>query len=399
LPVDIVGLHVVVFNRNMIETTQFKTPGQLIQALLDDRGWTQRVLAVVLKADETGINKILAGKRPLDADLALALSGIFGVPAEKFLELQKTYELAQARIQLRDDPGMATRAQLFGSLPVADMVKRGWLRVDDIRDFPKVESALAKFFGAQSVNQIEKVFPHAAKKTNVSDDITPIQLAWFYRVKEISSEMLTARFSPDAVRDAISKLKPLLKDKDSVRKVPRILQDCGIRYVIVEALPSAKIDGVCFWLDENKPVIGMSLRFDRIDNFWFVLRHELEHVLRGHGRSENAIMMDSELDGEKAGTGNDIVEEERMANLAAAEFCVPQKALSDFIARKSPFYADRDIVGFSAIYNLHPGLVAGQLRRRLKRYDLLQVHMAKIRSAIAPNALVDGWGNVVPVGE
>jgi HTH-type transcriptional regulator/antitoxin HigA len=90
--------------------------------------------------------------------------------------------------------------------------------------------------------------------------------------------------------------------------------------------------------------------------------------------------------------------EEQVANLAATEFCVPQKPLSDFMARKAPFFADRDIIGFAGIYNIHAGLVAGQLRRRLKRYDRFQTHLAKIRSAIAPSALVDGWGNVVPVG-
>ena len=383
----------------MTDAPQYRTPGQLIQALLESRGWTQRVLAVVLRADETQIGKIIAGKRPLDAEMAIALGNIFGVPAERFFELQKSYELAQARIQTVDDPAMATRAHIFGNLPVADMVKRGWLKVEDIRDFPKVEAALASFFGAKSVNEIEAVFPHAAKKTNVSDDVTPIQLAWFYRVKEIASEMLTARFSPEALQEMVLKMKPLLKDKDAVRKVPRLLQDYGIRFVIVESLPGAKIDGVCFWLNEAKPVIGMSLRFDRIDNFWFVLRHEIEHVICGHGRNENAVMLDSELEGEKAGIGNDIAEEERVANLAAAEFCVPQKALKAFMDRKAPFFADRDIIGFAGVYNLHPGLVAGQLRRHLKRYDRFQVHLAKIRSAIVPNAMADGWGNVVPVGE
>lgn len=389
----------VEINCRMNQTTQYRTPGQLIQALLESRGWTQRVLAVVLKADETQIGKIIAGKRPLDADTALALGNIFDVPAEKFFELQKSYELAQARLLSVDDPAMATRAQLFGNLPVADMVKRGWLKVDDIREFPQVEAALAKFFGTASVNQIEKVFPHAAKKTNVASDVTPIQLAWFYRVKEIAAEMLAARFSPDAVREAISKLKPLLEDKDFVRKVPRILQDCGIRFVIVEALPGAKIDGVCFWLDENKPVIGMSLRFDRIDNFWFVLRHEIEHVLRGHGRTDSAVMLDSELDGEKAGTGNDIAEEERVANFAASEFCVPRKDLEMFVARKAPFYPDRDIIGFARTLKIHPGLVAGQLQYKTKRYERFRNHLVKIRSIVIPNATNDGWGNVYPVGD
>ncbi|KAI1694314.1 hypothetical protein Ddc_22202 [Ditylenchus destructor] len=58
-------------------------------------------------------------------------------------------------------------------------------------------------------------------------------------------------------------------------------------WFFVEALSGSKIDGACFWLDAHKPVIGMTLRFDRIDNFWFVLRHEIEHVLREDGRTEN----------------------------------------------------------------------------------------------------------------
>ena len=52
-----------------------------------------------------------------------------------------------------------------------------------------------------------------------------------------------------------------------------------------------------------------------------LLRHELEHVLQGHGKS--AIMLDSELEGDRAGIGSDVVEEERIANEAAADFCVP----------------------------------------------------------------------------
>ncbi|MFX8692489.1 hypothetical protein ABTM44_18400, partial [Acinetobacter baumannii] len=70
---------------------------------------------------------------------------------------------------------------------------------------------------------------------------------------------------------------------EETRNVPRLLQEAGVRFVIVEGLPGSKIDGVCFWLDDKSPVIGMSLRFDRIDNFWFVLRHECAHVLHGHG--------------------------------------------------------------------------------------------------------------------
>lgn len=374
----------------------FKTPGQLIQHLLDERGWTQRVLSIVLGADETGINKIITGKRAVDAEMALVLSELFNIEAERFLELQQAWDLAQARFVLTPDPARETRAHLFGKLPISDMIKRGWLDVDDLRNVPKVEAALIKFFGVSSVDEIE-ILPHAAKKTNVAEDVTPSQLAWLYRVRQMAEEMLVSRYSPTAVKNAIAKLKPLLASAEAARKVPRILQECGIRYVIVETLPGANIDGVCFWLDDVSPVIGMSLRYDRIDNYWFVLRHELEHVIQLHGRK--TAMMDADLEGKKAGVGNDIAEEERIANQAAADFCVPTHSLESFIRRKSPIFAERDIIGFSRTMQVHPGLVAGQIRHRTDRWNLFSKHLVKIRSAVAPSAMVDGWGDVAPVGE
>jgi HTH-type transcriptional regulator/antitoxin HigA len=192
-------------------------------------------------------------------------------------------------------------------------------------------------------------------------------------------------------------MKPLLVSADAARKVPQILSECGIRFLIVESLPGAKIDGVCFWLDGSKPVIALSLRYDRIDNFWFVLRHELEHMLQAHG--SNGLMFDAELEGDRAGVGDGIAEEERVANEAAAEFCVPQKTLDAFIARKSPAFPDRDVVALARMLQIHPGLVSGQLRYRTGRYELFQHHLTKIRAIVAPGALVDGWGDVVQVDD
>ncbi len=377
-----------------MNTDDFRTPGQLIEALLEERGWTQRLLAVILGEYETGLNKIIAGKKPVTAKMALLLGEVFDLDAEKFMELQKTYDLAQARLVERPDPGRATRAALFGGLPVSEMIKRGWLNANGVRD-PKIEKALTKFFGVDSTSEIE-ILPHATKKTHTFTPVTPAQLAWIYRVKEIASEMIVARYSPTAVRNAVDLLGNLLSAPDEARKVPRILAECGIRYVVVESLSSAKIDGVCFWLNEFSPVIGMSLRFDRIDNFWFVLRHEIEHVLRQHG--QGAMMVDTELEGERAGTGANIAEEERIANEAATEFCVPQQKIESFIARKSPFFNERDILGMAHTLQIHPGLIAGQLQHRTGRYDLFRKHLTKIRSYVAPSATVDGWGDVYPVG-
>ena len=377
-----------------VEEGDYRTPGQLISALLAERGWTQRVLAIVLDVNQPSINRLVSDKRPVNADMALMLEELFGVPAERFLELQKTYDLAKARIVARPDPGRTTRAQLFGDLPVAEMIKRGWIDASDIRDVPRIEAELTKFFGVNRPDDIE-ILPHAAKKTLVSVEPTPTQLAWLYRVKQIAGDMLVPPYSPQAVRSAVKKLKVLLSAPEETRKVSRILAESGIRFVIVESLASAKIDGVCFWLDEASPVIGMSMRFDRIDNFWFVLRHELEHVLQLHGQS--SAVLDIELEEDRAGTGPDISEEERVANEAAAQFCVPREQLDAFMARKAPFFSERDILGFARTIKVHPGLIAGQLAHTTGRYDRFRQHLVKVRQIVTPTVLVDGWGDVAPI--
>lgn len=378
------------------DSLQFRTPGQLLEHLIKEKGWTNRVLAVVLGLDEQVISRTITGKRPVDAELAVALEEVFEVPADRFMGLQMSFDLALARISNKPDPDRSVRAHLFGGLPVAEMIKRGWINAPDVKHVPEVQSELMRFFGANRLDDIE-VLPHAAKKTQVNTEATPAQLAWLYRVKRIASEMLVPRYSEGALRQAITKMSALLSSAEEARKAPRILMEAGVRFVLVEALPSAKIDGVCFWLDDYSPVIGMTLRFDRIDNFWFVLRHECEHALRGHGRT--AVMLDAELEGENAGTGENIPEEERVANQAAAEFCVPKSKLEGFIARKAPFFYEQDIRGFARTLGVHPGLVAGQLRHKTGLYNRFANHLVKVRSIILPNAIHDGWGNVAPLEE
>lgn len=373
----------------------FRTPGQLVEALLQERGWTKRVLSIVLDLDETGITRLVSDKRPVDAAMAITLEELFGVPAERFLELQKSYDLAKARIAARPDLERSTRANLFGGLPIADMIRRGWIKAKDIRDVANVKNELIRFFGVNRIEDIE-ILPHAAKKTNFNTEVTSTQLAWLYRVKQIAKEMLVCRYSHQSVVASVQKLKALLQDPEDARKVPRILAECGIRFIVAESLPSAKIDGVCFWLNDFSPAIALSMRFDRIDNFWFVLRHELEHVIQLHGRAE--IMLDTELEGAKCGTGVGIANEEKQANEAAANFCVPQKMMNAFITRKSPVFREADILALANMARVHPGLIAGQLRHYTGHYDMFGNHIVKIRSIVTPNSITDGWGDVAPLG-
>lgn len=372
-------------------TPELKTPGQLVRLLLEERGWNQRTLSIVLNCSDAAINMILADKRDMSAELALKLSVIFDVEPERFLDLQKSWELARARFVTSHDEKLARRAALFAMLPIGDMIKRRWIRATNVKAIDEVEQALTAFFGVRSIEELP-VLPHAAKKTDALSPATPVQLAWLHRCRQIAREMVpTGRFSPSAGKHAVERLAELLASAEEARHVPRILSEAGIRFVIVEALPKAKIDGACFWLDDRSPVIAISLRHDRIDNFWFVLRHELEHVLRGHGKGVPLIDTDVEL------APTPVTLEEYEANEAASYFCVPPREIESFIARKQPFFADRDIIGFAGRLKLHPGIVAGQLRYRLGLWDRFSKHLVKMRQTVSQGAMVDGWGDVAPI--
>lgn len=377
-----------------MSSEEHKSPGQLVTALLAEREWTKRTLAVITGMDETAISKIASNTRKIDAKTAIVFEEVFGIAAEKFLLIQKTYDLAIARIESTPNPKRQIRAELIGKLPVSAMIKRGWVEAKSVKDIENVERSLLRFFQANRLEDIETL-PHAAKKTDVSIAATPAQLAWLYRVKTLASEMLVARYSPAAVKAAITKIRSLIHSAEELRKVPRILAEAGIRFVVVEALPSTKIDGVCFWLNENSPAIGMSMRFDRIDNFVFVLRHELEHVLNRDGL--NTMMLDVDVNaGDTAQTTQELQDQEARANEAAAEFCVPKKMMDAFIARKAPVYAIRDIIGFARMLKAHTGLVAGQLQFKTDKYHLGREHLVPVRAIVTPNAVTDGWGDIAP---
>jgi len=379
---------------------QFRTPGQLLNSLLEERNWSQRLLAIILDVNETTISKIVNGVNRVDAEMALKLGEVFGVEPERFLTLQQSYDLAKAKLVTSPDPARAAKATLFRNLPISEMIKRRWLNVESVKDVAGVERELKRFFGVHDLNEIEAL-PHAARKTLVvgaSNEkmAADAQLVWIYRVKKAAEQLMVSPYSQLAVRRVINDLKPLMMSPEGARKVPRILAEAGIRFVIVETIGPAKIDGVCIWLDDYSPVIGMTLRYDRIDNFWFVLRHELEHVDKLHGR-DGAVRLDAELEGAKAGVGQDIPEEERVANDAAANYGFTQEYLQKFITRKSPIFREIDVLGFSKVVKVHPGIVVGRLQHATDRYDLLRKHLVGVKSKIVPSAFVDGWGDVASV--
>src|SRR6202012_169460 len=91
----------------------------------------------------------------------------------------------------------------------------------------------------------------------------------------------------------LARIRALADSPEKASQLPKILAELGVRLVVIEPLPRSLIDGAAFWMDEQSPVIAISLRYDRIDWFWFTLAHECAHILNGHEES-----LDNDLVGE-----------------------------------------------------------------------------------------------------
>jgi len=363
-------------------------PGEHLLDELDARGWTQVEFAEIIGRPMTLVNEIVKGKRGVTPETAREFAAALGTSAEFWMNLDSAYQLWKAT---EDVTPIEHRARMRSQYPVRDMALRGWIRASE--DTQVIESQLLRFFEVASLEDQPKHEYTATRRTgSVRERLNPIQKAWLYRVKHIADTMQVPRYSAKSLRAAVEQLKAYREAPEEMRHVPKVLAECGVRLVIVEPLPSSKIDGVCFWPDDS-PVVGLSLRFDRIDNFWFVLRHEIEHVLNGDGR--DLAIVDSDVVEESG--ASDLVPQEQAANAAAAEFCVPQREIDDFILRVGPLFSRKGVLAFAKRLGIHPGLVAGQLQWRTERWDLFRQMLVPVRGFITPTAMTDGFGHICPV--
>lgn len=368
-------------------------PGEFIAEELEARNWSQADLAFVLGWDVSQLNRLIKGKTDVTPDSAIMLGDAFDMPAEFFMNLQKMYDLGRAK---KADPGVRTRASWAGVFPVREMIKRSWI---EDTESSLLDVQMVRFFGKNRREDVPfvsdaPVLAHAARKSQYSE-ILPSQYAWLHRVRSVARTIACPKYSEEALRNVLPSLRSHFIDTDDLPRIPALLKQCGVRVVLVEQITGSKIDGVCTWLDDQ-PVIGLTNRLDRIDNLCFVLRHEIEHVLRGDGREETFAPID-DFDG-NLGSGNpDLPECEKLANAAAAEFCVDQAMLQSFILRKSPYISEKDVRAFAARAQIHPGVIVGQIQHKTQRHGWLRKYQKSIRAFLKEWEAVDGWDKVAPV--
>jgi len=367
-------------------------PGEFIKEEIEARGWSQVEFAEIIGRPPRLISELIGAKRAVTPETAKGLAAAFGTSAQLWLNLESSYQLS--RLKHDDGDAISRRAKMYEKAPVKEMVRRHWIEPTD--NINVLEKSVCDFFQIKSIDEQPQLLRHAARKSTPYENVEPSERAWLFRVRQLAQCVQVKPFTEAAFASALSTLKMMLRNPEDTRLVPKVLAEAGVRFLVVETLPQTPIDGACLWLDEKSPVIAVSLRFDRIDGFWFTVLHECMHVKQKDGLDVGAHL-DKDLIGESSRRSSKKPDDEieRRADEFAASFTIPKNELDNFILRVKPLFSKVKIQGLAARLGVHPGIVTGQLHHcDAIPYSHNREMLVKVRHIVTESALTDGFGSI-----
>jgi len=334
-------------------------PRILIRARIA-QGLTQRKLADIVGLKEQQIQRYeseeygAASLRRMQ-DIATALKLNITEIAELNIEDKKKDE----------ETTQATQEFDWSRFPVREMYKRHWFEGFDGSLDAALEDAdilLRDFIGKAAARPAIALHRKRVRTGSQFDDYA--LLAWEFRVLSLASKAtLGAPFEAKAIDNQwISRLSQISDKTDSPIHAKRYLEEAGIAMIIEPHLTGTHLDGAAL-LSNKGPIIGMTLRYDRLDNFWFVLFHELFHVIK-HLSKRGVTGIFDDLESES----KDKLELE--ADLLAREALIPQKVWSHALARY--VRSSESVIDLAKELHISPAIVAGFIRYEANNYIILK---------------------------
>jgi HTH-type transcriptional regulator / antitoxin HigA len=331
-------------------------PVEAIKFRMDQLGLNQQALVPII-GSRSKVSEILNRKRPLTLVMMRALHIDLGISADILLK--------EPRAKFPDSfPEIK-----WSRFPFAEMVKRGWIeKTKDIKT--RAEELMRDFIGqAGGQEVISKAFfrkNSEARKNSKTD--TYSLFAWCLRILSLASKNhFGKKYYNDLSAESMRDIAKLSYFKNGPLLAKEFLAKQGIYLIIEPHLPKTYLDGAAMLLQDGTPVIGLTLRYDRIDNFWFCLLHELGHVIKHLSKDEpNVFIDDFDLRGHEAEI-SDIKEHE--ADELAQDALIPpdiwEKNSSRIDATTS------NVKALSEKLKIHPAIIAGRIRFERKNYRLL----------------------------
>jgi HTH-type transcriptional regulator / antitoxin HigA len=302
------------------------------------------------------VSEVLAGKRPLTLKMARALHRSLGIPAEVLLQ--------------EEEAGLPEEASAldWGRFPISAMVKAGWFPgfVGNVSEaVERAEELMRGLFARAGTGGMQPALLRAGVRSGAEMDIYALT-AWQARVLEIVREKpLSTLYRRGTVDEAFIRAAVGLSYLDDG---PRVVQDflgkSGIHLVILNHLPRTHLDGAATRAPNGNPVIALTLRYDRLDNFWFCLAHELAHVAL-HLDTEVGTSFYDDLDM----VGDGIEQIERDADDLAQRALIDSGEWANSAAART--HRPNDVQRLAQTLRISPAIVAGRVRYESRNYRVL----------------------------
>jgi HTH-type transcriptional regulator/antitoxin HigA len=252
------------------------------------------------------------------------------------------------------------------NFPVPEMFKRGWFEdfSGTLANARKEAPELIPAFIINSGSVSSELVFHR-KSVRASGQVhEPAILAWEARVRYLAlQDPPEASFDPKlATDDWLRGLVALTLDGDGPQLVVEHLRNIGISLVVEPQLPGTLIDGAAILADVDHVIIALTLRHDRLDNFWFTLFHEIGHVILHIATGQfSSIFDETEAPSEN--------KEELEADLFAQEALLPSDTWAKSVARFSQ--NEKSVMIDVKRFGVGPSVIAGRIRRETGDYTLL----------------------------
>ena len=350
--VDLVDLH-----ERRHEPMGYPDPEAAIEFRMEQAGLSPRDLVPFL-GSRAKVSEILSGKRTITMPMARALHEHLGIPADVLLRPPgRTRDQPLAELDWRRFPlkAMAKRGWIPEAPPTAAGAAELIAKLIDDAGGERVASA-ALYRKTDTMRANAKTDPHALK-------------AWCWQALATANGARPgADYTPGAVTlDFLGQVARLSASQDGPRRARERLREVGIPLVMVEHLPRTYLDGAALRLGDGRPVIALTLRYDRLDNFWFCLLHELAHVGRHMDNDDGHAFVD-DLSLRRVDAGRQDPREAE-ADEWAEEALIPRAAWDASAARHSP--TPMAVLELAQALQVHPAIVAGRVRYERRNYRLL----------------------------
>lgn len=327
------------------------TPLDAIRFRMDQLGLRNKDLVPYI-GSASKVSEVLNGKRPLSLSMIRNLHQHLGIPAEVLLQDTGTGN---------DDPSLSP-----DDFPLRDMHQRGYFSTaprswSEARK--RVGTLLPKFFRDAGVRESSPAYCRSTAHYRQGKTINAAALfAWQAQVLTRSAERRTARYVPGSIHELVlEKIADLSVFDEGPVLARELLEKQGIAVVVEPHLPKTYLDGAAFMRKDGSPVIGLTLRHDKLDNFWFTLLHEVAHVA-WHLTTERTAIFD-----DVCVASEDQIERE--ADSYAADALIPRK---EWLSSKLHYEPTADAVRLLAQrLNRHPAIIVGRLQREANDYRLL----------------------------